>query len=76
MMKMTDVFKPSILLSETHFSYRNIGGVIAGAVERIADEGFFRGIEIPDCSGFGYGSQCSKTLSTSDLTQKKKLLIV
>lgn len=46
-MSMTDAFKPSILISETHFPYRNIEEVIADAVEQIAEEAFFTGVEIP-----------------------------
>jgi hypothetical protein len=46
--EMTDFFTPGILLSETHFGCRSVRGLIAAAVERVAAEGFFRGIEIAD----------------------------
>jgi sugar phosphate isomerase/epimerase len=46
-MKMLDAFKPSILLCETHFHYRDCGGIIASAVERIGYEGFFQSVEVP-----------------------------
>ena len=68
MMKMTDLFKPSILLSETHFLYRNVGGALAGAVERIADEGFFRGIEIPDIKDHTDRQRIGQIVHNSKLT--------
>ncbi len=45
---MTDYFTPSILLSETHFFHRKDKGTIAAAVDRVAGEGFYKGIEIAD----------------------------
>ena len=47
-MRMTDAITPSILLSETHFPCRYDQGVVPDAVARVADEGFFRSIEISD----------------------------
>lgn len=47
-MNINEAFKPSILLCESHFHYYGMKGVIADAVERVADDGFFHGIEIPD----------------------------
>lgn len=46
--RMNEAFVPSVLLSETHFPYLTTQDVIADAVERIAEEGFYRGAEIAD----------------------------
>lgn len=50
---MADVFVPGILLCQTHFAYRTTRNVIADAVERIAEEGFFCGVEIADVADPG-----------------------
>lgn len=47
-MKMAEAFKPSILLSETHFHSRTAKGVTADAVARVADEGFYQGVGIAE----------------------------
>ncbi len=43
-----DFISPSVLLSETHFHFYGAKSVLADAVERVADEGFYRGIEMAD----------------------------
>lgn len=45
---MNDMFKPGIMLSETHFPYLDQDGLMPDAVGRIVDEGFYRHIEIAD----------------------------
>lgn len=47
-MKMSNAFKPGLLLSETHFPYLDDKGVIPQAIDRIAEEGFYLGVEIAD----------------------------
>lgn len=44
--KLTDVFAPTVLISETHAPYIATIGVTAEAVSRIAQEGFYEGVEI------------------------------
>jgi hydroxypyruvate isomerase len=46
--EMTNYFTPSILLSEILFYHRKVKGAIAAAVDRVAGEGFYLGIEIAD----------------------------
>lgn len=67
-MKMTDAFKPGILLSETHFAYRTDKGVIANAVARVADEGFYKGIEIADVSDAADRRRIRDIIQSYDLT--------
>ena len=45
-MKLKDAFKPSIILSETHFPFLGTPGMFADAIERIANEGFFQNVEM------------------------------
>jgi len=45
-MNLKNAFRPSLLLSQTHFQNRFKEGIIASAVERIADENFYKTIEI------------------------------
>lgn len=45
-MNLFDAFYPSIILAEMLFPYRDKSGVIADSVERIAEGGFYRCIEI------------------------------
>lgn len=47
-MELTDVVTPSVLLSETHFPVRTGKSVFARAVERVAEHGYFRHVEITD----------------------------
>ncbi|MFH0965375.1 MAG: TIM barrel protein [Planctomycetota bacterium] len=46
-MELTAALCPSVLLSETHFPYLARAGVMADAVARVAQEGFYRWVEIP-----------------------------
>ena len=48
MTSMCNAFKPAVLLGETHNPFRYERGVIADAVDRIADMGFYRAVELPD----------------------------
>ena len=45
-MKLHQEFRPSILLSETHFPFLGQDGVFADAIRRVVDEGFFQNVEI------------------------------
>lgn len=45
-MEILETFNPSILLSEIYYPYRFQKGIMVDAIKRIADEDFFRGIEI------------------------------
>ena len=49
-MKLTEAFKPGIILSESHFPYLNTTGIIIEAIQRIAEEGFYKKVEIADIS--------------------------
>lgn len=40
------MFTPSILLSETHFPHLAVEGIFPAAIERIAEQGFFRNVEL------------------------------
>lgn len=46
-MKMKEAFKPSVLLSESHYHFHDSKGIIAEAVDRIASEGLFESVEVP-----------------------------
>ncbi len=67
-MKMTDAFKPSILLDETHFAYRTAKGVFADAVARVADEGFYRGVSIFEVSDASDRRRIGKIVQSHELT--------
>jgi sugar phosphate isomerase/epimerase len=45
-MELKDAFRPSALISELFFPRLGDRGVVAGAVARIADEGFYEGVEV------------------------------
>ncbi len=47
-MKMTDAFLPSVILNETHIEFYGQKDVISEAVSRVAEEGFYKKVEIPD----------------------------
>ena len=47
-MKMVDAFLPSIILNETHLSFYRQKSVISEAVSRIANDGFYKKVELPD----------------------------
>lgn len=46
--KLGNYVSPGVLLGETHFHCRGKEGILVDAVARIAAEGFYRVIEIPD----------------------------
>ena len=52
-MKLHEAFTPSAILSETHFPFLGEVGVFPPAAERIAEEGFFRNVEIGDVADGG-----------------------
>jgi len=64
---MTEAFKPSILMSETHNPYMYDKGVIADAIARVADEGFYRSIEIADVPDAGDRKRIGDTIRKSDI---------
>ena len=45
-MDLHQAFRPSVILSETHFPFLGQDDVFADAIQRIGDEGFFQNIEI------------------------------
>ena len=45
-MNLKNAFRPSLLLSQTHFQNKFKKGIIASAVERITDEKFYQAVEI------------------------------
>jgi len=47
-MEITDAFLPSLIVSESHFHFYRQKGVIADALCRVAEEGFYKGAEIAD----------------------------
>jgi len=47
-MKLHEAFKPSVILSETHFPYLGQDEVFSEAVHRVGDDGFFKNVEIPN----------------------------
>ena len=47
-MKMTETFIPSTLLGQVYFPYRRNESIMADAVARVADEGFYGSVEIID----------------------------
>lgn len=67
-MKMTEALRPSILLSETHNPYMYDKGVIADAIGRVADEGFYRSIEIADVPNAGDRKRIGETMRGGEVT--------
>ena len=49
-MKITDAFLPSVILNETHIEFYKQKDVIAEAISRVAEEGFYKKVEIADIS--------------------------
>jgi hydroxypyruvate isomerase len=45
---MRKAFIPSLLLAETHFAHHGEKNIVADAVERVASDGFYGGVEIVD----------------------------
>lgn len=66
-MKMSDAFKPSILVSETHNAHVHERDVIADAVARVAAEGFYLSIEIADVPGAGDRKRIGDTIRESGI---------
>jgi sugar phosphate isomerase/epimerase len=52
-MNLNEWVVPSMLLCESHFEYRKARGVIADAVERVAEEGFFKAVTIAEVDDEG-----------------------
>jgi len=66
--KPDDTFLPSILLSETHFNLRGIPGEMADAVARVADEGFYRSIEISIIEDFAERKRIGARIRASGIS--------
>jgi len=77
-MKMTQAFRPSILMSETHNPRMYEKGVIADAIARVVDEGFYRSIEIADVPDVADRRRIRDTIHRSDvaLTQWMSMTLV
>ncbi|OFX18196.1 MAG: hypothetical protein A2Z18_01200 [Armatimonadetes bacterium RBG_16_58_9] len=67
MSEMRHVFTPGILLGETHYAFRTARGVIADAVARVADEGFYGGVEISDVSDVADRKRIENTVQAHGL---------
>jgi len=65
---MTEAFKPSILMSETHNPTMYNKGVVADAIARAADEGFYRSIEIADVPDVGDRRRIGDTIRGNEIT--------
>ena len=67
--RMTEAFWPSILLSETHFPYSSQRGVIAEAVARVVEQGFYRSVDI------GYVAEAADRRRIGELVRANDLLL-
>lgn len=47
-MSLREFLLPGLLLSETHFAFRKEKGVVCDAVDRVAGEGYFEAVAIPE----------------------------
>jgi sugar phosphate isomerase/epimerase len=73
-----DFISPSILLSETHFHFYGVKSVLADALERVADEGFYRGIEMADISDPAERKRIGKIIEENGLalTQWMSMVLI
>ena len=77
-MKMSDAFRPSILMSETHNPCMYDRGVIADAIARVIDDGFYRSVEIADVPDVADRRRIREIIRQSDvaLTQWMSMTLV
>lgn len=66
-MKLNNAFRPGISLAETHFSFWRAKRVIAEAVSRVADEGFYECVEIADINDVSDRKRIGKIVRSHDL---------
>ena len=67
-MTVLEAFKPSVLLSESHFHYIKGGGSIADIVQRAAEEGFYSNLEIPVVTDAGERRGIENTVRKGELS--------
>ena len=67
-MTVLEAFRPSVLLSESHFHYIKCGGSIADIVRRAAEEGFYRNLEIPVVNDAGERRRIENTVRKGGLS--------
>jgi len=66
--RITEALLPSILLSEVYFPCLGTPGVIGDAVAAVADEGFYRSVEIADIGDPSERRRISQIVQSNDLT--------
>jgi hydroxypyruvate isomerase len=65
---LKEKFKPSILLSETHFHRQSENGVYPAALAKIAEEGYYEGVEIGQISAGTDRSRFREIVEQSKIT--------
>lgn len=67
-MKLHQAFRPSVILSETHFPFLGQDKVFADAIERVGDEGFFQNVGITNIDDTNQRHQIAKLVEANDLS--------